>query len=229
MTTWNELFLDEKNRLKIPASEVHKFVMLLEELFSERPLRLWDLCCGAGRHTVLMSQLEHEVYASDNAPHAIEFTRKWMDEMKLKANLAVDDMTVCPWPEVKFHGILCWGSLPHNTLANIRKTIDMIHRQLVPGGLFLGTLRSTKADSYGSGTQVEPNTFIPDEGKEKGIIHHFCDEAEMRDLFGEWEIISLAEQVINYVERGENFLEHNPFSYTNWGILAQKTQGKEKI
>jgi SAM-dependent methyltransferase len=224
MTTWNELFLDEKNRLKIPASEVHKFVLVLEELFSERPLSLWDLCCGAGRHTILMAQLGHEVYASDNAPHAIEFTRKWLDEMNLKAELAVEDMTIRPWPEVKFHGILCWGSLTHNTSNHIRKTVDMIHRQLIPGGLFLGTLKSTKADSYGQGKQVEPNTFIPVEGKEKGIIHHFSDEAEVRELFRKWELISLVEQVMTYAEKGENFMEYNPFPFTNWGILARKKE-----
>jgi ubiquinone/menaquinone biosynthesis C-methylase UbiE len=222
MNSWNELFLDDKNRAKVPASEVHKFVLVLEKLFPERPLNLWDLCCGAGRHTILMAQLGHHIYASDIAPNAVELTRKWLDKVNLKATLAVEDMTICPWPEVKFHGIICWGSLPHNTLANIKKTIDMIYRQLAPGGLFLGTVKSTKADSYGQGKLVEPNTFIPDEGKEKGIVHHFTDEAEVRELFQKWELISLVEQVMTYAERGENFLEYNPFPFTNWGILAKK-------
>jgi len=149
--------------------------------------------------------------------------------MNLKAKLALADMTVCPWPEVRFHGVISWVSLYHNTLSNIRKTIDMIHQQLVPGGLFMGTLKSTKADSYGSGQEIEPNTFIPDEGKEIGIIHHFSDEAEIRELFKEWELISLAEQVITYVERGENFPEYNPFPYTNWGILARKRESRSSI
>lgn len=187
-------------------------------------MNLWDLCCGAGRHTVLLAQLGHRIYASDNAPNAVELTRKWLGEVNLKATLAVEDMTVCPWLEVKFHGIVCWGSLPHNMLANIRKTIDMIYQQLVPGGLFLGTIRSIKADSYGQGKLVEPNTFIPVEGKEKGIIHHFSDETEVRELFQKWELISLVEQVMTYVEKGENFLEYNPFPFTNWGILARKKE-----
>jgi cyclopropane fatty-acyl-phospholipid synthase-like methyltransferase len=229
MTTWNELFLDEKNRSKAPESEIYKFVAVLEKLFSERPLRLWDLCCGAGRHTVLMAQLGHQVYASDNAPSAVDLTQIWLAEMNLKAKLALADMTVCPWPEIKFHGIISWGSLPHNTLSNIRKTIDMIHQQLVPGGLFMGTLKSTKADSYGSGQEIEPNTFIPDEGKEKGIIHHFTDEAEIRELFKKWEVISLAEQVVTYVGRGENFLEYNPFPYTNWEVLARKRESRSSM
>ncbi len=222
MATWNELFLDDKNQAKASESEVHKFVLLLEKLFAERPLRLWDLCCGAGRHTVLMTQLGHKVYASDNAPNAIKLTKKWLSEMNLKAEAELADMTVCPWPEITFHGVISCGSLHHNTLGNVQKSVDMIYSRLVPGGLFMGTLKSTKADSYGSGDEIEPNTFIPDTGKEKGIIHHYCDEAEIRELFKKWELLSLAEQVINYVERGDNFLEYNPFLYTNWAILARK-------
>lgn len=222
MTTWNELFFDEKNRAKAPESEIQRFVLLLEKLFSKRPLHLWDLCCGAGRHTVLMAQLGHRVYASDNAPNAIDLTQKWLADMNLKAEVQLADMTVCPWTEVTFHGVMSWVSLYHNTRDNIQKAIDVVYHKLVPGGLFMCTLKSTKADSYGSGIQVEPNTFIPVQGKEKGIIHHFSDEAEIRELFKKWELLSLAEQVINYVERGENFLEYNPFPYTNWGILARK-------
>jgi cyclopropane fatty-acyl-phospholipid synthase-like methyltransferase len=222
MNSWNELFLDEKNRAKIPASEVHKFVLVLEKLFSARPLNLWDLCCGAGRHTILLAKLGHRIYASDIAPNAVELTGKWLEEENLEATLAVEDMTICPWPEVKFHGIVCWGSLPHNTLAHIRKTIDMMYEQLVPGGMFVGTMRSLKADTYGHGKEIEPHTFIPDEGKEKGIIHHFSDESEVRELFRKWELVSLVEQVMTYAEKGENFMEYNPFPFTNWGILAKK-------
>jgi hypothetical protein len=86
----------------------------------------------------------------------------------------------------------------------------------------MGTLKSTKADSYGSGQEIEPHTFVADNGLEKGILHHYFDETSIRDLFKKWELISLAEQVITYKERGENFLEYNPFPYTSWGVLAGK-------
>lgn len=222
MATWNELFLSDKNRAKTPESEVHKFLLLLEKLFMERPLRLRDLCCGAGRHTVLIASLGHQVYASDNAPNAIDLTQKWLARVNLKAETKSADMTVCPWPEMTFHGVVSWDSLHHNTLGNIQKTVDMIYSRLAPGGLFMGTFKSTKADSYGSGGEIEPNTFILDQGREEGILHHYCDQASMRDLFKKWELLSLAEQVITYAERGKNFLEYNPFSYTNWGVLARK-------
>lgn len=222
MATWNELFTNEKHREMIPEPEVYKFVVSLEKLFSERPLRLWDVCCGAGRHTVLMARLGHEVYASDNAPNAIDLIREWLAEINLQAKVELADMTICPWPEVTFHGVISWNALYHNTLDNIHKAIDEIYSRLVPGGLFMGTFKSTKADLYGRGQEIEPDTFILDRGSEKGVLHHYFDEAGIRNLFKEWELISLAEQIITYIERGDNFLDYNPFPYTAWGILARK-------
>jgi cyclopropane fatty-acyl-phospholipid synthase-like methyltransferase len=167
MSTWNELFLDEKNSPKAPESEIYKFVVLLEKLFTGRPLRLWDLCCGAGRHTVLMAQLGHEVYASDNAPNAIDLTKKRFAEKNLHAEIELADMTVCPWQKITFHGVVSWNALYHNTLENIRKAIDVVYSQLVPGGLFMGTFKSTKADSYGMGEEIDPILLLQTMGWKK--------------------------------------------------------------
>jgi len=223
MNTWNELFLDEKNIKRAPESEVYRFIVALEELFSERPLRIWDLCCGAGRHTVMMAKLGHEVYASDNAPNAIRLTRQWLTDMKLQAQVELADMTVFPWPEATFHGVISWDALHHNTLGNIRRVTDEVYARLIPGGLFIGTFMSTKADLYGEGEEIESDTFVCRErGGEEDVPHHHFDESGIRDLFKDWELLSLAEQVINYVVRGNNFKEYNPFPYTTWGVLAKK-------
>lgn len=222
MTSWNELFLDEKNIRKFPESDVGKFVISLENLFTERPLRLWDNCCGAGRHTVTMAAHGHKLFASDNAPNAIALTRELLAERQLSAELALADMTVCPWPDLTFHGVLGWDALHHNTLHNIQKAVVEIHNRLIPGGLFMGTLKPTKADSFGSGQEIEPGTFIPSEGRESGIPHHYFDEKEVRELFSDWEILSLAEQVVRYVVRAGNFMELNPFEYTKWKVLARR-------
>jgi len=222
MPTWNELFTNELYINRIPEPEVQRFVDVLEKLFSERPLRIWDICCGGGRHTVTMAQRGHNIYASDNAPNALRLTREWISSLNLHAHLEMADMTVCPWPEIDFHGAICWDSLYHNTLHNIRKTVSEIHGRLMPGGLFMCTLMSTKSDSLGRGQQIEPGTFIRDDSCDSGVPHHFCSEAEIRDLFHNWEYLSLAEQVITYLERGENFMDYNPFPFTKWGVLVRK-------
>ena len=224
MPTWNELFTDELNVKRIPEFEVHHFVDVLEKIFSERPLRLWDVCCGGGRHTVAMARRGHKIFASDNAPNALKLTQEWASSIGLGIQMELADMTVCPWSEVDFHGAISWDALYHNTFENMKKAVSQIHRQLVPGGLFLCTLMSTKSDSFawGLGKQIEPGTLVRDDSSEAGVPHHFCDEREVRELFRDWEYLSLVEQVITYLERGENFIDYNPFPFTKWGVLVRK-------
>ncbi|MCK4665100.1 class I SAM-dependent methyltransferase, partial [Candidatus Dependentiae bacterium] len=64
MSDWNTLFDKEKAIRRIPESIILLFIKILENNFKERPLKIWDLCCGAGRHTVALAGLGHEIYAS---------------------------------------------------------------------------------------------------------------------------------------------------------------------
>jgi SAM-dependent methyltransferase len=221
MTIWNELFKDDENIARAPESEIYRFVKYLERVFTIRPLLLWDLCCGAGRHSAVMADLGHSVYVSDSAPRAIDLTLQLLSEAGLTAETAVSDMTVCPWPNLLFHGVVSWDSLYHNTLGNIQKTVNEIHTHLVPKGLFMVNLKSTKADTYGEGKEIEKNTFVPLEGAEAGMPHHFFDEEGIRRLFEKWEIKILVERIMTYRQRCDNFFEANPFHYTTWCVLAQ--------
>jgi SAM-dependent methyltransferase len=222
MPTWNELFLDGSHVAKYPEADVQKFVSMLERQFAERPLRLWDVCCGAGRHTVAVAGRGHEVYASDGAPNGVERTRTWLAEAGLRAAVAVADMTICPWEQASFHGAFSWDAIHHNTVANIDKAIGVIFDRLVPGGLFMGTLKSTKADSCGVGREIEPHTFVAEEGHESGVLHHHFDEKSIRALFRDWEILILAEQVVKYVEWFSRPPGQQLFRHTCWNVLARK-------
>src|ERR1039458_7756870 len=156
MPDWNALFAEELHIKRVPEAELYKFILLLEGLFPDRPLRLWDVGCGAGRHTVAMTVLGHDVHATDPAPRAVSITQQWLQDRQLRATVVQADMTVNPWPDVTFHGVLGWDSLYHDVLANIQKAIDGKYRALVPGGLLMATMKSDKADLYGRGLEVEP-------------------------------------------------------------------------
>lgn len=222
MANWNELFLNKKYINTIPQQEVYKFIKKLEGIFTERPLLIWDLCCGAGRHTVLISKMGHNVYGSDISENGINHTRKWLNSEGLKAELEVSDMTVFPWDGLKFHGVICWDALHHNTIANIKKTVDIIYDNMRDRGMFMVTLLSTKGGAYGKGIEIEENTFVRDDGEEAGVPHHYFDETEIRLLFKEWKIVYLVEQISNYIEIEPNYYETNPFPYTKWGVIVKK-------
>jgi SAM-dependent methyltransferase len=220
--TWDELFKDERFRASAPEAELFKFLSILRSRFADRPLYVWDLGCGAGRHTAALAEAGNETFASDCSPRAVQLTQELLQSRGLQAKVALGDMAVSPWPEQFFHGIFSWDVIHHNRLAAIRETMAMIHRSLLPGGLFIGTFLSDKAGNYGQGTALEPGTFVMDDGPESGVPHHFFDEAGIRKLFKDWELLILAEEITRYVETAERFWEWTPFRFTKWNVLARK-------
>jgi ubiquinone/menaquinone biosynthesis C-methylase UbiE len=221
MATWNELFLDEKFIAFLPQPEVHKFIKILERIFPERPLSIWDLCCGAGRHTVLISQMGHNAFGSDISENGIDYTQKWLNNNGLTATLKVADMTDNPFAGSSFHGAISWDALHHNTISNIKKAVSNVYENLCAGGMFMVSLLSTKGGAFHMGKEIEKNTFVDEDGIEAGVPHHFFDEQGIRDLFSKWKIVSLAEVVTTYIETEIDYLG-NPFPYTKWNVIAQK-------
>ena len=222
MATWNELFLDDKYIEILPQPEVYKFIKMLEGVFLGETLSIWDFCCGAGRHTVLISQMGHNAYASDISENGIACTRQRIEENGLTANLKVADMTENPFSGRIFHGAFSWNALHHNTIENIEKAVANIYDSLCDGGMFMASLVSTKAGGYGRGRKIEENTFVSEEGYEAGVPHHYFDYAGIKELFDGWKIVGLVEHVSTYMETEENFHDVNPFPYTKWNIIARK-------
>lgn len=222
MANWNTLFLDEKNIAPFPQPEVYKFVRLLECTFSERPLSLWDVCCGAGRHTVLIAQMGHRGYGSDISENGVRHGQKWLERVGLNATLAVADMTEPPFPGVTFHGAVSWDALHHNTMDNIQKAADQVYDSLCDGGMFMVSLLSTTSGKGAArGREIEDGTYVTEQGAEAGVPHHYFSEQGIRHLFKKWKILSLVNIEVDYIEVQLDF-SMNPFPYTKWNVVVQK-------
>lgn len=221
MATWNELFLDEKFIASLPQPEVYKFVKVLEDIFPDRPLSIWDFCCGAGRHTVLISQMGHNTFGSDISENGINYAKKWLKNNGLKATLKLADMTDSPFTGLNFNGAISWDALHHNTISNISKAVNNVYENLFVRGMFMVSLLSTKGGAFHIGKEIEKNTFVREEGSEAGVPHHYFDEQGIRDLFKKWKIVSLIEVVATYIETELDYLV-NPFPYTKWNVIVQK-------
>lgn len=224
MATWNELFLDEKNIAVWPQPEIYKFAKKVEGIFPSERLRFWDFCCGAGRHTILLSSLGYDIYGSDVSENGIKITKRKLIENKLQAHLKISDMTEKPFDKTKFHGVFSWDAIHHNKIENIKKAVNNIYDCLEEKGLLLVNLLSTKSGSHHKGTEIETNTFINDGGDEAGVPHHYFDENDVREIFKGWKFLILSEQVNTYIETENEFYRTNPFPYTKWNIIVQKVE-----
>ncbi|MYW01131.1 class I SAM-dependent methyltransferase [Streptomyces sp. SID3343] len=220
MTDWNQLLTDEQFIARHPEGNFYRFLGKVEDLHSVRPLRAWDLCCGAGRHTVAMAHRGWEVYASDGAETGIEETVRWStsEGLEKRVRTAVADMVECPWPNIDFHAVVSWDAIHHNTVDKTRRTVENVLAHLVPGGLFLGSVAGDKAWKNGHGEEIEPGTFIADVGADIGATHHFYTLAEVEALLEGFEIAVVGE----YMRYAKDDRQLNPFGSTTWRFVARR-------
>jgi tellurite methyltransferase len=155
--------------------------------------RVLDLGCGIGRHTLLLARLGLAVAATDVAHSGLVTCAAWLAREGLSASLACHEMETFPFPDGTFDGLISYHVIYHTTVAGLRRVLDHVRRVLRPGGwLYLTAnardehkMAAYRADAAtGKCQEIEPFTFIylHDAPDDKYLPHHYCDEAELRDL-----------------------------------------------
>ncbi len=215
--SWNDLFADPRFHWKEPDPGV---VAAAARWAQQGRRTVYDLGCGAGRH---MAYLRTEGFApvgSDVAANGLAACAAMLREADLPAPLVRADMTAAPFADGVFDAGLATNVLNHNPRALLQQAADEIHRVLRPGGEFYLTVLNTGDWRYGSGEEVEPDSFILAEGPETGILHHFFSEADLREWLGAFECVSLQR------ERGELKLSTRPdgapVMRDAWAVLVRK-------
>jgi len=203
--------------------------------------RILDAGCGNGRHVVFFSQQGFDVYGIDISQEAVEIAKAWLDKEGLKAHLQVRNMERLPFENEYFDVVISCEVLDHIPFLKAKKVLQEIVRASAKGAYIYITLRSTEDSEYGRGQEVEKNTFVLEEGYEKGIIQHFFDFGEIEELFTGFKIfdIELYEQKFPDVFTIDKaFLQSSKcerkfidllkpvelnLKYSRWHIAAEKT------
>jgi SAM-dependent methyltransferase len=163
-----------------------------------------DVGCGVGRHVIYLGERGFRMAGVDISPSAIKLAQEACSERRITFDGQVSDMNRLPWGDQTFDAALSTSTINHHRRADIVLTLSEIRRVLKPGGLFMadflhiGTLdyqRLRGQVTAGEIVEVEPNTFVderPDSEDPDGFLpHHYCDEADLRDLLRPFEVIRL--------------------------------------
>ncbi|MGQ9530448.1 MAG: class I SAM-dependent methyltransferase [Candidatus Bathycorpusculaceae bacterium] len=188
MSAWDEILHEEWYSRETPDDIVIQFATLLEK---NKKVRVLDLGCGAGRHTIYMASKDYEIHGIDISATGLNLTKERLKRQGLEAYLAKCDMKTLPYMGSCFDAVISLHAIYHQKLEGIQKTISEIHRILRKNGLLLINFLSKRTYSYGKGVKVEENTFVMEEGPEEGVFHHFCDEEELKYLFRSFHIVNL--------------------------------------
>jgi tellurite methyltransferase len=162
-----------------------------------------DLGCGIGRHTIGAARLGLTITGTDFSPSGLETCAAWLVREGLGATLACHEIGRLPFPASAFDGLIAYSVIYHATPAGMRRTLSEIGRVLCPGGWLYVTI-ITREDSKvatcqadvraGKCHEIEPFTFVYPrlgDAPDKFLPHHYCDEAQLRDLLTDFDIEEL--------------------------------------
>lgn len=150
-----------------------------------------DLGCGNGRHVVAFQQQGFSVTGFDISPTGLTLTREWLEDAALPIQLIQGDIYHhLPFEQGAFQGLFSTQVIHHALLAEVRGCIQEIWRVLAPGGLAFVTVAGGNRGNRKS-REIEPGTFLPLEGDEKGLPHHIFSLDELREEFSSFEVLEI--------------------------------------
>ena len=187
---WNEVYSKTFNGQWYPSEGVVRFAARylqrrvgINRYDRKREVtRILDAGCGIGNHVVFFAEQGFDVYGIDISKEAIEVANAWLTRSGLKANLKVGDIGNLPFENEYFDVIISHGVLDHVPFSKAKEALQEIRRVSAKGADIHISLRSTEDSEYGRGREVEKDTFILQEGYEKGIIQHFFDKGGVEEL-----------------------------------------------
>jgi SAM-dependent methyltransferase len=164
-----------------------------------------DVGCGLGRHMLYLGERGFRVAGIDLSPTGVETTRAACAERQITVDARVGDMTTLPWEADTFDAALSIAVIHHNLRQDILKAMGEIRRVLKPGGLLLVDFPHKETLSFqrvlqlaeaGKMTQLESDTYAdtsatPDLQDDEFLPHHYSDEADVRDMLRDFDLLRL--------------------------------------
>ena len=149
-----------------------------------------DLGCGFGNDTLTLMQKGKQVIACDQCENALSNLRqKLPDVYKTKCVNMLDEL---PFSDDFFQIVIADLCLHYFTKADTLRILEEIRRVLVSGGHLFVRINSINDVNYGAGQgeEIEHHLYLNEDGR----LKRFFDEADIREMFGAFEIVFLREE-----------------------------------
>jgi cyclopropane fatty-acyl-phospholipid synthase-like methyltransferase len=187
-SAWDEVFAREGRVFLEPHEDMPRIVRMLQDRGASTIL---DLGSGTGRHVVHVAQNGFSASGLDNSLEALASTRQWLADEGLEADLRLQSMTErFPYEASFFDAVVSVQVIHHADMATIGGIVAEIGRVLKKGGFLFVTVPKLRNQGERF-EQLEPNTFVPLDGPEKGLPHHYFTPEELREVFGDYDIVDI--------------------------------------
>ncbi|WP_121958358.1 class I SAM-dependent methyltransferase [Petrotoga sp. 9PWA.NaAc.5.4] len=181
---WNRI---NDDRWLSPASVVYALAVRWK---NQNKHYILDLGCGLGRNSLYFYEQGFKVAAIDGAQSAIDRLKEVCEQKKYIIDIRLEDMHSLPFDNESFDAVFSLHVIYHTDSKGILKVISEIYRVLKPGGEIFLTFNSKNSPNYVNNisSKIDENTIIKQEGIEKGIVHYFADEKDVKKLLENFDI-----------------------------------------
>lgn len=156
-----------------------------------RVRRILDAGCGIGRHVGFFAEQGLDACGVDLSPDAVGVAKRWLRRRGLKADVGVADLARLPFPDGHFDAVVSFGVLDHIPFPDAKRIVGELSRVLAGGGYLYLALCSTRDADCGRGEKTMKNTYVIQEGCEKGMIQHYFSRGELRELFAGFKVFDV--------------------------------------
>jgi ubiquinone/menaquinone biosynthesis C-methylase UbiE len=188
LTEWNQILRERWYSQEEPDKSIIGFAISLKR--KNKKARILDIGFGAGRNLIYMAEQGFEAHGIEISETGINVTKKRLRKRDLEANILKGNMNQLPYINSSFDAVICLFTIYHQKTKGIQTTISEAHRVLKTGGNLLVNFQSKRSGMYGNGIELEKDTFIRENGPEKGVIHHFTDKEEVAKLLEEFRNVN---------------------------------------
>ena len=159
----------------------------------EGRIRLLDLGCGLGRHSILFARYGFEVTAMDSSEKAVGYVSNESGLLDLDIRCDIGDMHDLPYDDDSFDCIFAYLSISHTDSKGIRRILQGIRRVLAKYGAVFMTLCSKDTWSFTQSgyPRIDENSIMKTEGAEAGLPHFYVDKDDIIKLMEGFELLNV--------------------------------------
>ena len=208
--TWEEIHAAQEWG-KYPSEHVIRFVARNYYRKKRQEVKILDFGCGGGNHTWYLAREGFDTYAFDGSASAVSRVNKRLEEENLQADVRVRDALELDYRKEFFDCVIDNAVVYANTYENITAMYREIYSLLKPGGTLFSVSFTTGTTGYGTGKELEKNTFCDiTEGSLAGRgTTHFFEEQELRSILEDAGFENITVDRLRFTDRGsvvEQFL-----------------------